>query len=105
MTEGILGTITSCATSYEVWTELERCFASQTKARALQLKLQLQITKKGGSSITDCYNKMKLLADNLIETGNVMTDEDLTMYILSGLGPEYDLVVVNATARTEALTL
>lgn len=43
---------------------------------------------------------MKLLADNLVAAGNIVTDEDLTLYILNGLGQEYDPVVVNATART-----
>lgn len=105
VTKRILGTITSYITSRKVWTTLERYFASQTKARALQLKIQLQTTKKGSSSITAYYSKMKLLVDNLVATGNFVTDDDLILYILSGLGQEYDLVEVNTTARTTTPSL
>lgn len=99
MTEPILGTITGCHTSCELWTALKRSFSSQTKAKALQLRMKLQSTKKGSLSITDYYNSMKNIADSLTAAGNFITDEELVRYILGGLGSDYDSVVVNITAR------
>lgn len=78
--------MTSYQNSYEIWSALERTFSSQTKARTLQLKMQLQSSKKGALSIIDYYTKIKLLVDNLIATGNFIIDEELTLSILSGLG-------------------
>lgn len=100
LTENILGIVTSSTTSYEVWTTLERTFASQTKARTLELRMQLQSCKKEHLSVTDFYNKMKSLANNVIVAGNIITDEELTIHILSGLEAEYDRLVVNAIAQS-----
>lgn len=48
---------------------------------------------------------MKLTADNLIAVSTNITNEELTLSILSGLGFEYDPVVVNTTARVDLPTL
>lgn len=86
--KGILGTVTSYNSSYKVWAALERTFASQTKPRTLQLQMQLQTSKKASLSITDYYNKIKMLADSLIVVGNLTINEEVFLYILGGLGSE-----------------
>lgn len=48
---------------------------------------------------------MKMFVDNIITSGNFITDEELTPYILEGLGSEYDLVVVQTTARNTVPSL
>ncbi|KAK0578823.1 hypothetical protein LWI29_016663 [Acer saccharum] len=48
---------------------------------------------------------MKCIADNLSVAGNPVTEEDLVLYLLAGMGSDYDSVVVNVTARTDNLTL
>ena len=42
---------------------------------------------------------MKMVPDNLGTVGYLVTDEDLMLLVLAGLGPEYDPVVVNLTSR------
>lgn len=105
MNESVLSSVISCTTSYEVWNALERLFSSQSKARILQLRMQLQTQKKGSMTVSDFYSKMKNFADNLIASANPITEEDLVLYILAGLGSEYDPVVVNITARSDTLPL
>ena len=56
-------------------------------------------------TVSDFYSKMKNFADNLTASGNPITEEDLVLYILAGLGSEYDPVVVNITARSDTLPL
>ena len=46
MSEGILSSIAQYNTTSSVWKALERMFASQSKARLLQHKSQLQMTKE-----------------------------------------------------------
>lgn len=67
--------------------------------------MQLQSTRKGALSIADYYSRMKIIVDNLITAGILITNEELTLYLLGGLGSEYDLVVVNVTARNILPTL
>lgn len=49
--------------------------------------------------------KMQTLAENLASAGQPLSDEDLILYILGGLGHEYDSVVVNLTSRHDQLTI
>ena len=56
-------------------------------------------------TVSDFYSKMKNFAYNLTASGNPIIEEDLVLYILSGLGSEYDHVVVNITARSDTLPL
>ena len=37
--------------------------------------------------------------------GKPTQDEDLILYILGGLGPEFETIVVNITSRFEAISL
>ena len=61
-------------------------FASQSEMNVLQLRAQLQLTKKGFLSISAYYLKMKALVDKMAASGNVLSDKELALYILGGLG-------------------
>ncbi|KAK0596009.1 hypothetical protein LWI29_011976 [Acer saccharum] len=67
--------------------------------------MQLQTSKKNVSSVSEYFIKMKCIADNLSIAGNPVTEENLVLYLLAGMGSDYDPVMVNVTARTNNLTL
>lgn len=50
----------------------------------MQLWMTLQTTKKGLLSIEEYFLKMRGFADQLSAIGQIITDEDLMMYILAG---------------------
>uniref|UniRef100_A0A803P1W3 Integrase catalytic domain-containing protein n=1 Tax=Cannabis sativa TaxID=3483 RepID=A0A803P1W3_CANSA len=105
MSETILGSLAQYNSSYDAWRALEQRFANQSKARLLRIKSQLSIIQKGNLSITDYYDKVKLLADSLSSGGHPLDDSDLIMHMLNGLGPEYDPVVVHVTSLVDILSL
>ena len=49
--------------------------------------------------------KMKNVVESLLAAGQTITDEELILYILGGLGQEYESVVVNLTSRQDNITL
>ncbi|KAB5573958.1 hypothetical protein DKX38_001152 [Salix brachista] len=49
--------------------------------------------------------KMRSLAETLASAGQLISDDELTLYILGGLGHDYDSVVVNLTSRHDQVTL
>lgn len=49
-----------------MWSILETTFTSQTKARTLQLRMQLHGIRKRSMPIIDYYNNMKTLSDYLV---------------------------------------
>ena len=60
--------------------------------------------KKGNSSIEDYILKKKSLVLSLMAAGQQITDDKLILYILGGLGSEFETVIVNLTSR-ESITL
>lgn len=53
----------------------------------LQLQFQLQNTKKRPQSIDEYILKMRGVADYLSAASQLISDEELIIYILRGLGP------------------
>ena len=47
----------------------------------------------------ECILKIKGLVDSLLVVGQVIIDADLILYILGGLGNDYEVVVINLTSR------
>ena len=70
MVDNVLSMVMDCDTSLELWEKLAEMFMSQSKARYMPLKMQIQTTKKEAMSISDYFNKMKKIADSLAIGGN-----------------------------------
>ena len=85
----MLGHVLNYRSSAEVWSLLEQIFFTRSKVSILQLRLLLQTTKKGATSIEEFILKMKTNADALITTGQQISNEELILYIFGGLGPEF----------------
>lgn len=98
--ETMLGHVSRCTHACDVWKVFENLFRSQSKARAMNLIFQLQTLKKGNLLIDEYMVQMRTLADGLQAAGQEITDDDLVLHVLGGLGPEFDVVVVNLTTRS-----
>ncbi|KAH6790748.1 hypothetical protein C2S51_005754 [Perilla frutescens var. frutescens] len=94
-----------CHTTCDLWRVLESLFQSQSKARVMQLRFQLQTTRKDNMSVDDYFLKMRSFADLLAGAGHPIADDELILYILAGFGPEYEAIVVNLTHRSDPVTL
>ncbi|XP_060970030.1 uncharacterized protein LOC133037187 [Cannabis sativa] len=105
ISESMFGHVVNCLSSHDLWVTLENSYTTSSKARTLQLRFQLQSLKKGSLSIHDYILKMKNIADGLSAAGQLLSDDDLILYILGGLGHEYEAVVVNLTSRHDQVTL
>lgn len=87
--------------SFEVWDNIERMFSSESKAKFLQYKLQLQTTKIGGLSMAEYLLKMKGYADALAIAGFHIAKEYHVLHILSGHNFDYDAFVIYVATQIE----
>ena len=71
----------------------------------MQYKLQLQTLKKGTLTMREILTRMKSYADVLASAGHKLSEDEHILYILSGLGHEYDPVVVPITSKSEPFLL
>ncbi|KAK6122928.1 hypothetical protein DH2020_043328 [Rehmannia glutinosa] len=92
-------------TSREIWHTLEKNFASQSRAKFMQYKLQLQTLRKANMSMREYLSKIKACCDNLASAGHIVSEEDQILHILSGLGSEYDPVMVSITSKVDPFSV
>ncbi|KAL5784152.1 hypothetical protein ACOSQ2_006544 [Xanthoceras sorbifolium] len=105
LSPSILGRVTQCVTSCEVWNTITNMFSQQSMARIMHLRSQLQTLKKGALKISDYIVKIKDVTDALMAAGQVITEHDLVAYILGGLGLEFDPIVCNIASKKSKITL
>ncbi|CAA0833450.1 Unknown protein, partial [Striga hermonthica] len=105
LSEGILIQTVGLNTAREIWHFLETSFSSQTTAKLMQYKIQLQGLKKNNLTMSQYLNQMKVCFDYLASAGQPVKEGDKIIHILSGLGTEYDAVMVSVTSRVEPYTV
>ncbi|KAL5853353.1 hypothetical protein ACOSQ3_008471 [Xanthoceras sorbifolium] len=93
LSPSILGRVTQCVTACEVWNTVTNMFSQQSMARIMHLRAY------------DYIVKIKGITDSLMAAGQVLTEHDLVVYILGGLGLEFDHVVCNITSKKREITL
>ena len=99
----ILAHVATAQTAHEVWRSIEAMFASQTRARVVNLRIALATTKKGNLSITDYYTKMKGFGDEMAAAGRPLDEGELVEYIITGLNSEFESLVSALVTRVEPI--
>lgn len=105
MTEDVLRDVVLAKTSKEVWDSLQKKFASSTKARTVQIRVELATLKKRDLSAADFFHKIMGLANELAAVDAPLRDEEVLAYLLAGLPVEYDPFVTSMTTKSEAFSL
>jgi hypothetical protein len=88
-----------------VWDKLDGLYASQSRASAMQIRMQLANLKKCDLSAVDYYNHIKSLTDVLAAAGAPLHDDEIIVYLLTGLPEEYNSMVTSVTTRAEPMSL
>jgi hypothetical protein len=104
MSEEILRDVLDAGTSREVWNILQRMFGFATRARVVQIRTYLATAKKGDLSAADFFRRIKGYASELAAANSPLSDDEVIVYLLAGLGPNYDSFVTSMTTK-DALTL
>ncbi|KAF5482597.1 hypothetical protein F2P56_003155 [Juglans regia] len=104
LSDSVLSQVLDCTTSHEVWTTLHNLFSAKSNAHVFHTQYQLATLRKGSESITDYYNKAKSLFSSLGAAGHPITDQEFSVYLLAGLGTEYESLVTALTTRPDPLS-
>jgi hypothetical protein len=105
MTEVVLGDVVAATSAKEVWDALQRQFASSTRARVIQVRVDLAATAKNDQSAAKYFSRIKTIAAELAAADAPLCDDEVIAYLLAGLGANYDPFVTSMTTKSEALTL
>jgi hypothetical protein len=99
----VLGHVATCTTFAAVWKEITDMFASQSRARTIQLQTHLATMHKGEQSAAIYYNKMKGFADEMAAAGKPLEVEDFISYVLAGLDQDYNSFMENVMGKWRSL--
>lgn len=94
----------SCNTTVELWSTLLKTFSSSSRAHLTELQRQLQTVSKGNSSCSEYLQKIRRVADELAFAGSPISDEDLVLAVLNGLGMDYNSFVVAVNSHENPIT-
>ena len=100
-----MGQVAAAKTTTKAWKLIGNMYASQTCARAINLRLALATVQKGTSTSSEFFGKMQALGDEMVVAGKPLDDEELTTFILYGLDFEFNPVVSAVVARVEPITI
>ncbi|XP_026384414.1 uncharacterized protein LOC113279998 [Papaver somniferum] len=98
-TEIISGDVLGLGTSKEIRDFLHTSFRTQYLARKNILRTQLHGIIKGNQSVVVYLQKIKSIDDSSAAIGEKVNDADLMMFVMNGLGPEYDVFVISSQNR------
>jgi uncharacterized membrane protein YgcG len=98
--ESVLGMMmTMVATSHEAWETLAASFASQSMARAMQIRGKLNKAKKLDKTASMFFHEIKSMADVLASIGQPLCLDEFTGYLCAGLDGDYDALIQMVSAR------
>jgi len=80
-------------TARVTWVRIEEQFRGNRETRALQLDAAFRLFEQGDLSITDYCRRMKSMADDLGDLGEVIQDRTLVLNVLRGLNERYSHMV------------
>lgn len=98
----VLLQVSSFTTSAGIWKALLQSFASQSRARVIQLRSAIEHTRKEDLTAAAYYTKMVSIADELAAAGKPLDEDDVVSHILQGLlhEPDYNGFVSAISTRT-----
>ena len=88
ISNGMIGHMQELDSSKEAWDTLKRLYITNTKARKIQLKNELNNMKKNNMLVNDYVLKIKEVLDALGSIGATPEDDNLVSAILNGLNDE-----------------
>ena len=101
----ILVHVSRSETAADAWRKIQAMFASQTRARAVNLRIALSTTKKGSMNVAEYFAKMKGYADDMAAAGRPLEDDELVEYIITGLDRDFTSLVSALVARVEPISV
>ena len=74
-------------------------YVGKSLTRAMQLKEELTMIKKGNQTVQEYLHTIKAFADKIFLIDHPIADDDLTLYILNGLGSDFREITTLIRAR------
>ena len=102
--ETIQPLISTANTAKQMWDQLVTLFANKSRSRIMSLKTHLMNNPCNARNMSDYLRDIRITADELAIAGQPVSDDDLVILTLSGLGDEYRNIKDVMSVREAPLT-
>ncbi|CAN6688330.1 unnamed protein product [Malus baccata var. baccata] len=99
LSPSVMHIVVKCISAAEAWKALQDRYAPSSHNRVIQLRGELLNLCHGDLCISDYFDKINTLADQLALSSSPMADSDLIATILNNVGPLYENNVASIQAR------
>ncbi|KAK2997553.1 hypothetical protein RJ639_024842 [Escallonia herrerae] len=99
----LASTVAIAPSAHKAWTSLHTAFANKSQTRIISLQDQLARITKDSRPVTDYLRGIRSIADELATAGAAITNVQLIVRILQGLGSEYK--AISAAIRSRETTI
>nr|XP_034923172.1 uncharacterized protein LOC118055384 [Populus alba] len=96
--------IAASKTSSQAWNKLTKLYASRSRTLVMQLKEDLTLIQRGTRTVTKFLYSIKSIVDELVLIDVPLYADDITLYALNSLGPEYREMVAPIHTCESALS-
>ncbi|KAF5445774.1 hypothetical protein F2P56_034799 [Juglans regia] len=100
----VIPLIATLKTSHQAWTKLTKIYASRSRTRVMQLKEDLTLSQCGTRTILEYLHSVKTIADEHALIDAPLSQDDITLYVLHGLGSECLNIVAPIRARESSIS-
>jgi hypothetical protein len=104
ISDNISPLIATAKTSVEDWSRLIQLYANRSRTRVMQLKESLTLLQKGDQSIFNYMQVVRTIVDELAMIDTPLSNDDITLYVLNGLGTNYKDIIAPIRTRETSLT-
>nr|XP_009612001.1 uncharacterized protein LOC104105413 [Nicotiana tomentosiformis] len=95
----IAPSVVSAETSKKAWDYLHTTYANRSQTRIYRLRDALAKVQRDQKFVTDYLREIRIITDELAVVGARISNEELIVKILSGLGPEYKALSIVIRSR------
>lgn len=96
--------LASSPTSRESWVRAARLYTNKSRSRIMYLKGRLHLLSKGTKTVSEYLQHIKCLSDELALINDPLADDNLILYSLNGLGPEFNDITAAVHARENPIS-
>lgn len=105
MIEVIFHLVLNCKTAKKIWVCLQKTFTACNLVQVMKLRTRLHTLQKEGMPLPDYFSHIQQCVDGLSAVGRSVPEEDHILYILTGLGHEYESIITVLSAMSTSQNL
>ncbi|XP_070677804.1 uncharacterized protein [Malus domestica] len=104
VSEQIISLISSSKTSKEAWDKLTKLYANKTRSRVLNLKKRLTLMRRDTQPVSVFLQAIKAIIDELAIIDSPLSDDDVVLHVLNGVGPAFKEIVAVVRASDTSIS-